>query len=186
MTKDSFYLSVADKIYEYLTTDLRHPNGGFFSGEDADSFRQHGDAEKIEGAFYAWTLDEVRMYFNENNEQFLDTGRDLDIYCHYYGISEEGNVQPTSDPHKIFLGQNILRVRTTVEETAMKYSVNAELVKEILQQGNKILHNKRCGRPRPHLDTKIITAWNGLTLSGISALGNKHSRNVFLIFLTLK
>ncbi|XP_055311855.1 spermatogenesis-associated protein 20 isoform X2 [Sitodiplosis mosellana] len=170
MTKDPFYLDVADKIYEYLVTDLRHPNGGFFSGEDADSYRQHGDEEKVEGAFYAWTQDEVQMLFSENSEQFSDAAKALDIYCHFYGITDEGNVQPSSDPHGHLLGRNILRVRTSIEETARKHGVDTELVKDTLQKGNKILYIERCKRPRPHLDTKIITAWNGLALSGLSAL----------------
>lgn len=170
LTRDPFYLDVADKIYEYLITDLRHPNGAFFSGEDADSYRQDGDADKIEGAFYAWTHDEVQTLFTENTEQFLDSGRALDIYCYYYGITEEGNVQPSSDPHGHLLGRNILRIRTTITETAKRYGVDPDLVKSILKKGNKILYTERCKRPRPHLDTKIITAWNGLALSGISKL----------------
>lgn len=170
VTKNPFYLDVADKIYEYLITDLRHPKGGFFSGEDADSYREHGDAEKVEGAFYAWTQDEVQMLFTENAAQFSNAATALDIYCHYYGITDEGNVQPHSDPHGHLLGRNILRVRTNISETAKKYDVDEELVKDVLQKGNKILHTERCKRPRPHLDTKIITAWNGLALSGISAL----------------
>lgn len=170
MTRDPFYLDVADKIYEYLITDLRHPNGGFFSGEDADSYRQEGDGEKIEGAFYAWTQDEVQMLFTENTDQFVDSARASEIYLHYYGMTEEGNVQPSSDPHGHLLGRNILRVRTTIASTAKRYDADPELVKSILEKGNKILYTERCKRPRPHLDTKIITAWNGLTLSGISAL----------------
>lgn len=170
LTRDSFYLDVADKIYEYLITDLRHPKGGFFSGEDADSYREEGDAEKIEGAFYAWTRDEVQTLFTDNTDQFVDSGRAFEIYCHYYGITEEGNVQPASDPHGHLLGRNILRVRTTIEEVTKRFDVDSELVKSILQKGNKILHTERCKRPRPHLDTKIITAWNGLALSGISTL----------------
>lgn len=170
LTRDPVHLEVADKIFEYLITDLRHANGGFFSGEDADSYRQHGDAEKIEGAFYAWTRDEVQMLFTENADKFLDSERAFGIYCYYYGVTEEGNVQPSSDPHGHLLGRNILRVRTTISETAKRYGVDPELVKAILQKGNKILHTERCKRPRPHLDTKIITAWNGLVLSGISAL----------------
>lgn len=170
LTKDRVHLDVADKIFEYLITDLRHPNGGFFSGEDADSYRQHGDAEKIEGAFYAWTSDEVQALFTENADKFSDTECALAIYNYYYGIAEEGNVQPSSDPHGHLLGRNILRVRTTISETAKRYGVDPELVKSILQKGNKILYTERCKRPRPHLDTKIITAWNGLVLSGFSAL----------------
>lgn len=171
LTRDSFYFDVADKIYEYLITDLRHKNGGFFSGEDADSYRQHGDAEKIEGAFYAWTYDEVQELFYENADRFANKNENyFDIYCYYYGINKDGNVQASSDPHGHLINRNILRVRTTIHDTALKFHIDAELVDSILKIGNKILHSERCKRPRPHLDTKIITAWNGLVLSGLSTL----------------
>lgn len=171
LTRNQFYLDVADKIYEYLCSDLRHPKGGFFSGEDADSYRQLGDVEKIEGAFYAWKHNEVQILLEENSDKLpIDTQAAFEIYCHYYGITESGNVQPSSDPHGHLIDRNILRVRTTVEETAKKFGVDNNLIKSVLTAGNKILHTERCKRPRPHLDTKIITAWNGLVLSGLSQL----------------
>lgn len=171
LTQDTFYRDVCDNIYEYLRTDLRHPNGGFFSGEDADSYRKIGDADKIEGAFYAWLHSEVKDLFDENAAKFPLENNAFEIYCHYYGIEADGNVQPSSDPHGHLIERNILRVRTTVEATAKKFNTEPELVKSILKIGNQILHDKRNKRPRPHLDTKIITAWNGLVLSGLSRLG---------------
>lgn len=171
LTRNPFYLDVGDKIFEYLRTDLRHPSGGFFSGEDADSYRQFGDAEKIEGAFYAWTHNEVLNLFEDNADTLpIERQAAFEIYCYYYGITEAGNVAPSSDPHGHLIDRNILRVRTTIEETAKKFGVGDEVVKSVLKTGNKILHTERCKRPRPHLDTKIITAWNGLVLSGLSAL----------------
>lgn len=171
LTKQQIHLDVCDGIVRYLCSDLRHPNGGFFSGEDADSYPKFGDKEKIEGAFYAWSYNEVATLFNASLPQFApDTDCPFDIYCYYYGITETGNVEPSSDPHGHLLAQNILRVRTTVHATAKQFSTNIETVKKILQIGNDILHTERSKRPRPHLDTKIVTAWNGLVLSGLSKL----------------
>jgi uncharacterized protein YyaL (SSP411 family) len=43
---------VLDELVGYVLRDLRHPDGGFYSAEDADS-------EGEEGLFYTWTPDEV-------------------------------------------------------------------------------------------------------------------------------
>src|SRR5690606_19246672 len=46
------YRQVLEETIGYVLRDLRHPDGGFFSAEDADS-------EGVEGKFYVWTPDEV-------------------------------------------------------------------------------------------------------------------------------
>lgn len=173
--RDALFLDTADKIYAYLMQDLRHPMGGFFCGEDADSLRQFDDTEKIEGAFYAWTFGEVRDILEQGADQFAAlAAKSFDIYCHYYGINESGNVAPTSDPHGHLLERNILRIRTTVHETARQFGVSADDVTKVVTIGNGLLHTERCKRPRPQLDTKIVTAWNGLVLSGLSNLSTIH------------
>lgn len=170
LTRNDFYLDVADKIFQYIQTDLRHPGGGYFSGEDADSFKKMGDKEKVEGAFYSWTYEEVKNLFEEHSDKFHLDIHPFKIYASYYGIEKLGNVQPASDPHGHLSGENILRVRTTLEATAELFKIDMDTLKNILSTGNGILHTKRNLRPRPHLDTKILTAWNGLVLSGISRL----------------
>lgn len=170
LTKESKFLDVCDDIFKYLCSDLHHPNGGFFSGEDADSYPQFGDKDKIEGAFYAWTEEEVHALFESNGDTFSKDVAAFDIYTHYYGISETGNVDPSSDPHGHLCEKNILRVRTSLHETAKRFNTDVDTVKAVLRDGNAILHTERCKRPRPHLDTKIITSWNGLVLSGLSKL----------------
>ncbi len=53
VTGEERYLQVLTETVEYVLRDLRHPSGGFFSAEDADS-------EGVEGRFYVWSLDELR------------------------------------------------------------------------------------------------------------------------------
>ena len=53
VTGEDRYLQVLTETIDYVRRDLRHPDGGFYSSEDADS-------EGHEGTFYVWTVDELR------------------------------------------------------------------------------------------------------------------------------
>uniref|UniRef100_A0A8D8J5U4 Spermatogenesis-associated protein 20 n=2 Tax=Culex pipiens TaxID=7175 RepID=A0A8D8J5U4_CULPI len=171
-TRKPLYLEVADSIFKYICKDLRHPAGGFYSGEDADSLPAWDSKDKIEGAFYAWTFSEIKDLFNANLEKFGDLGKlnPVEVFTEHYDVQPTGNVEPSSDPHGHLLGKNILIVYGSLRETALKLDTNEEVVTKILKVGNELLHEVRDKRPRPHLDTKIICAWNGLILSGLAEL----------------
>lgn len=57
--------------------------------------------------------------------------------------------------------KNVLIVYGTLEETSENFGIPVEKVKEYLKEALEILYEDRKSRPRPHLDDKIITAWNG-------------------------
>ena len=52
-------IEIARDTIGYLLRDLRHPEGGFFSAEDADS-------EGVEGKFYVWSVDEIEEVCGED------------------------------------------------------------------------------------------------------------------------
>lgn len=83
------------------------------------------------------------------------------VFCHYYEVHPEGNVSPDHDPHGELRGKNVLVVFGSERDTCDKFDLSlADLHKE-LEVGRKILYEERNKRPRPYLDNKIITAWNG-------------------------
>lgn len=51
-----------------------------------------------------------------------------------------------------------------IEETAKQFNLTNEETKMYLNEARSILYKARSVRPRPHLDDKIITAWNGKRL----------------------
>lgn len=170
ITRNKKYLDIADKIFKYIRKDLYHNvGGGFYSGEDADSLPTPDSAVKVEGAFYAWKFDEVKSLFEGNQSKFSRENA-FEIYKSYYNLEKNGNVEPASDPHGHLLNENILIIFEDIDEISEKFSVNEDELLEVVKTGNSILHEVRETRPRPHLDRKIITAWNGLVLSGISKL----------------
>lgn len=59
------------------------------------------------------------------------------------------------------LDQNVLIEFRSKENTAKKYEIPVDNVEKELGVAKRILFEARQNRPRPHLDNKIITSWNG-------------------------
>lgn len=76
------------------------------------------------------------------------------------------------------------------EETAVKFGMDGARVRTELTKARYILYEARLKRPKPHLDNKIITSWNGnndyINEKPIIYICNKCSRRYFnLLVLTL-
>lgn len=145
LTGDAFFESTARSTLDYVLRDMTHPSGGFYSAEDADSLLAHGSTEHAEGAFYVWSKREV--------EEAL-TPTQATRFCEHYHVREDGNVAEGGDPHGEFTGKNIL-FETSAPDAC-------------LAEAREVLLAVRARRPRPHLDDKILTAWNGLMISALA------------------
>ena len=133
----------ARRIFEYVLRDMTHPDGGFFSAEDADSAINPADPKhKAEGAFYVWDTREI--------EAVLGTSE----FGKYFGCRAEGNVEPHEDPHHEFPRKNIL---FRAVEPAPAFT----------EERQKLLQYRNL-RVRPHLDNKVLTSWNGLMISAFA------------------
>jgi hypothetical protein len=84
VTGEERHARVVQETIGYVLRDLRHPEGGFLSAEDADS-------EGEEGRFYVWSMAELADV----------VGEDLDEVVRFWGVTEKGN----------FEGANILHAR---------------------------------------------------------------------------
>jgi uncharacterized protein YyaL (SSP411 family) len=79
------YRQVAEETLAYLLRDMRHPEGGFFSSEDADS-------EGVEGRFFVWTDGEIGAALPPGEAAALRRA---------YGITPEGNFEGSSILHLV-------------------------------------------------------------------------------------
>jgi uncharacterized protein YyaL (SSP411 family) len=158
ITRELFFAAQARGILEYVLRDMTHPGGAFYSAEDADSVIDPAEPnEKGEGAFYVWGQGEI--------EQVLGQPA-AGIFSLRYGVTREGNVR--DDPHNEFGGKNILFVNKDEEEVARVYSLPVEDVRKNLAESSAKLREARATRVRPHLDDKILAAWNGLMISAFA------------------
>jgi uncharacterized protein len=159
-TGDDFYAVVAEDTLTYVMRDMTDPAGGFYSAEDADSVPpdqagQEG-AHKMEGAFYIWSDAEIEALL----------GDDAAIARRRFGIEPDGNAP--HDPQGEFRGKNLLYVAQSIEDVAVRSSVTADAVLAVLGRIRPALFAARATRPRPHLDDKVLTAWNGLMIAALA------------------
>jgi len=160
ITHDRQYELVARDILDYVARDMTSKEGGFFSAKDADSpvvagIGDPGPKKNAEGAFYIWPKKEIDAALGDAAE----------IFDFHYGVQSHGNAPEGSDPQDEFRGKNVLIERHTIAETAKQFKESEDAVRQSLARSREILFAIRAKRPRPHLDDKIIAAWNGLMIS---------------------
>jgi len=159
LTGEDSFAKVARNILQYVGHDLTSPEGGFFSAEDADSLPKSDATKKLEGAFYVWTHEETKEVLGEDR---------LEEFCAVYGIEPGGNVSPNSDPHGELDGTNVLIQRLDLPVVAERFKRKLDNMEHRLADDRSALLAKRGMRPRPHLDDKILTAWNGLMIGAFA------------------
>ncbi|HEX6974971.1 MAG TPA: thioredoxin domain-containing protein [Vicinamibacterales bacterium] len=159
-TGESFYAAVAEDTLAYVRRDMTSPEGGFYSAEDADSVppelvgKPH--PHKSEGAFYIWSDAEIGALL----------GDDAETARRRFGIEPGGNAP--QDPQGEFTGKNLLYVAQSIEDIATRSGKTPDEIMAALGRIRQVLFDARASRPRPHLDDKVLTAWNGLMIAAFA------------------
>ena len=157
---DAFYAAVAEDTLQYVMREMTDEAGGFFSAEDADSVPPEHAGEPhphaTEGAFYLWTADEVDALL----------GADAAIVKARFGIEPTGNAP--QDPQQEFVGKNLLYTAQSIEQIARQTGKSPDEIENVVAAGRMKMFAARMSRPRPHLDDKVLTAWNGLMIAAFA------------------
>ena len=141
VTGDARYREVAERTLEYLLREMRHPDGGFFSSQDADT-------DGVEGLTYTWTWDEL-----------ISAG--AEVVATAFGAVPAGNWE----------GTNVLWRPTPTESVAAKFGLSVDELEARMETARAALFERRAGRPQPGLDDKVLAAWNGLAIAAFAEAG---------------
>ena len=141
-TGDERYRAVVAGTFDWIDREMTDPEGGFYAALDADS-------EGEEGRFYVWQVDEIREALGDDAGTFIEA----------YNIEPAGNwtEEATGEPP----GTNIPHL--AADPPAEQRSKLAAL--------RERLRERRDRRPRPHLDDKVLTGWNGLLIGALAQAG---------------
>ncbi|RYP53499.1 hypothetical protein DL768_001536 [Monosporascus sp. mg162] len=164
VTKAPLFEETARDIATYLITQpMMSSLGGIHASEDADSLPTANDAHKREGAFYVWTMDEFKKILTEEEAQ---------VCARHWNVQPQGNIERHHDIQGELKGQNTLCVTVEPKDLAKELSKSEDEIRDIIRSGRqKLLAYRDAQRPRPSLDDKIVTSWNGLAIGGLARAG---------------
>lgn len=134
----SEYKWLLESTLGWLEREMQGKEGGLFAAQDADS-------EGVEGKFYVWTPDVIKSILGNDSKWYLE------LYNPYNkGFWEHD--------------QWILVRDTSWEKFCLTHP---EVTLEKIRTCNELLFAERKRRIAPATDTKCLTAWNAMTMTGL-------------------
>lgn len=150
ITESPYFADITRSVCEFVAGPFTDGGGAFYSAIDAET-------DAVEGAYYAWTKEDIES---------LLTPDELAFFTHHYGLAEiprfEGHKHPDGD---VIIG------RMPLPEAALQRNLPYEQVAGMAGQVlNKLLAVRNL-RISPSRDEKIIVSWNGLMIDAMAYAG---------------
>ncbi len=149
------YKRVLDRTLLWLEREMTGPEGGLFAAQDADS-------EGEEGKFYVWNPTELKAVLGDRTEWFSEL----------YNPQNKGYWEH----------ENWVLLRNETWESFLKR--HPELSEKDIQGCLDDLYSERKRRIPPGTDTKCLTAWNAMTITGLISAYRATSEEAFLLLAT--
>jgi hypothetical protein len=145
------YRETAEEIIAYVCRDLAVTEGAFASAEDADSAAG-------EGAYYLWSLDEIRSVLGPE---------DTALAGQVYGLLPGGNIlgDGAGEP------RNILYRPVPFADIAASTGLSEPALADRIAGIREQLLAARTLRPRPARDDKVLADANGLMIAALAQAG---------------
>jgi len=137
------YLKVVRETLDWVLREMTSPSGAFYSTLDADS-------EGEEGLFYVWRPEEVSSLLGATEAPLVGE---------YFGITARGNFER---------GASIPNVEVPLEQFAEHKEIEPQQLSARIESARRRMLEARGRRVRPHLDDKILTAWNGMMIGAMA------------------
>ncbi|APZ94387.1 thioredoxin domain-containing protein [Fuerstiella marisgermanici] len=143
-TKEPEYERVLRETLDYVLREMTLDSGAFCSAQDADS-------EGEEGKFFVWSQREVEELLGKE---------DARIFCSAYDVTTAGNWE----------AKNILNRPQPLSKVAEEFGITRDELVAKLEPLKLKLFEQRSQRIAPGTDDKVITAWNGMMISGMALM----------------
>jgi uncharacterized protein len=143
LTGDPQWRQLARSVLDFTVKNMGAPEGGFFTAFGAES-------EGVEGKYYLWTTEELEKILGEGAELFQE------VYALEAIPQGEGGV---------------LYQAHSLSTAAADLGLEEEILDRKLSAMRHLLLQTRRQRPRPRVDDKVLTAWNGMMIAALAEAG---------------
>lgn len=141
-TGNEQYVRIVRETLEYVLREMTHPQGGFYSAQDADS-------EGVEGKYFIWSEAEVLQILGP------EVGP---VFADHYDITQQGNWE----------GSNILNRSVSSARLTKSSPISEQDLDVILSAARGKLLAARSKRVSPGRDEKVLTSWNGMMIAAMA------------------
>ncbi len=145
------YRNAATSTAQWVIDEMQQPGGGYASTLDADS-------EGEEGKYYVWSETDLCAVLSEDEYTQIENT---------FGLFGEAN----------FEGRWHLNLNPDIDHELPDQNSETD---QIIRNAKSRLLEIRRHRIRPGLDDKILTAWNGLMISGMALAGRIFNCDSFI------
>ncbi len=146
VTAEPLFQQRIEETIGWVQREMVTNEGAFSASLDADS-------EGVEGKFYVWSAEEIKLHL----------GSAYDVFAQIYDVSETGNWEQVNILNRLKSGHP-----------------GNDDIEQTLSQNRKTLLKHREGRIRPALDDKILSDWNGLMISSLASAAMAFENNHWL------
>lgn len=145
VNQNPLYKEIVAETLDFIAREMTTEVGAFYSSYDADSETEQGELE--EGAYYVYTKEELKTLLQN----------DFNLFESYYNVNSFGKWEK----------ENYVLIRSKSDsEITEEFSITSQTLQEKKKGWKKLLLTYRNKRPKPRLDDKTLTSWNGLMLKG--------------------
>ncbi len=158
---DPLFFDAASETAGWVMREMQAKDGGYYSAQDADS-------EGSEGRFFVWRKDEINPLLIQCAENPKIGRQAVDLFRQRFGLNKAENFEGEWHLHGYVAESTLADKQKTAEQH--------QQFKRIRQH----LFTHREKRIHPDTDTKILTAWNGLMIHGMSSAGRLLKNNDYI------